>query len=258
MTCPCRWGGGRAGRRPTARPRREHGSCGTRRQAGSKGPKKVKEWKSPDEGQGRLAAIMLSPTFLVLLLVIGLPILAGHPAVLLHDRRSRRERLRRSRATSSSASRTTRRSSTGPTADRFWNAFYVTTFFTVVCVVIEVVIGVGDGADHEPRVQGPQPDPGQHPRPVGHPDRGLGRALEVDLQRQRRRQRRARQADPVVHRRHPGPDGRDHRGHLEDRAVHRPAGPRRPPGHPRGGLRGRQDRRLERLELRSCTSRCRW
>ncbi len=39
--------------------------------------KKVKEWKSPDEGQGRLAAFMLSPTFLVLLLVIGLPILAG-------------------------------------------------------------------------------------------------------------------------------------------------------------------------------------
>ena len=27
-------------------------------QAGTKGPKKVKEWKSPDEGQGKLAAIM--------------------------------------------------------------------------------------------------------------------------------------------------------------------------------------------------------
>ena len=46
-------------------------------QAGTKGPKKVKEWKSPDEGQGKLAAIMLSPTFLVLILVIGLPILLG-------------------------------------------------------------------------------------------------------------------------------------------------------------------------------------
>ena len=43
---------------------------------GSRG-KKTKEWKSPDEGQGRLAAIMLSPTFLVLVLVIGLPILLG-------------------------------------------------------------------------------------------------------------------------------------------------------------------------------------
>ena len=46
-------------------------------QAGSKGPKKVKEWKSPDEGQGKLAAIMLSPTMLVLVAVIGFPILAG-------------------------------------------------------------------------------------------------------------------------------------------------------------------------------------
>ena len=31
---------------------------------------------------------------------------------------------------------------TGDTGARFWNAFYNTTFFTVVCVVIEVVLGV--------------------------------------------------------------------------------------------------------------------
>ncbi len=109
--------------------------------AGSKRPKKVKEWKSPDEGQGRLAAIMLSPTMLVLLLVIGLPILAG---------------IRQSfyRAGGIDASgfvvegdhfvglKNYTAIFSGATADRFWNAFYVTTLFTVVCVVIEVIIGM--------------------------------------------------------------------------------------------------------------------
>ena len=109
--------------------------------AGSKSPKKVKEWKSPDEGQGRLAAIMLSPTFLVLLLVIGLPILAG---------------IRQSFYTSGGLDangfaiegdqfngiKNYTAIFSGESATRFWNAFYVTTFFTVVCVIIEVIIGV--------------------------------------------------------------------------------------------------------------------
>jgi len=110
-------------------------------QAGTKGPKKVKEWKSPDEGQGRLAAIMLSPTFLVLILVIGLPILLGirqsfyisggldaNGFVVEGDQFNG---LKNYTAIFHGAS-----------ADRFWNAFYVTNFFTVICVAIEVVIGV--------------------------------------------------------------------------------------------------------------------
>jgi multiple sugar transport system permease protein len=108
-------------------------------QAGKR-PKKVKEWKSPDEGQGRLAAIMLSPTLLVLLLVIGLPILAG---------------IRQSFYTSGGivngfvvpgdqwvGLKNYTAIFSGASATRFWNAFYVTTLFTVVCVVIEVIIGV--------------------------------------------------------------------------------------------------------------------
>lgn len=109
--------------------------------AGSKRPKKVKEWKSPDEGQGRLAAIMLSPTMLVLLLVIGLPILAG---------------IRQSFYTTGGIDasgfavegdqfnglKNYTAIFSGASATRFWNAFYVTTLFTVVCVIIEVVIGV--------------------------------------------------------------------------------------------------------------------
>lgn len=110
-------------------------------EAGSKRPKKVKEWKSPDEGQGRLAAIMLSPTMLVLLLVIGLPILLG---------------IRQSFYTSGGIDESGfvvegdqfvglqnyTAIFSGATADRFWNAFYVTTFFTFTCVIIETVIGV--------------------------------------------------------------------------------------------------------------------
>jgi multiple sugar transport system permease protein len=106
---------------------------------GSRG-KKTKEWKSPDEGQGRLAAIMLSPTFLVLILVIGLPILLG---------------IRQSFYTTGGLDaqgfaiegdqfngiKNYTAIFHGATADRFWNAFYVTTLFTVVCVVIETVIG---------------------------------------------------------------------------------------------------------------------
>jgi multiple sugar transport system permease protein len=111
-------------------------------QAGTNAPKKkVKEWKSPDEGQGKLAAIMLSPTMLVLLLVIGLPILAG---------------IRQSFFTTGGIDSSGfavegdqfagldnyKAVFSGATAHRFWNAFYVTTLFTVVCVVIEVIIGM--------------------------------------------------------------------------------------------------------------------
>ena len=109
--------------------------------AGAKGPKKVKEWKSPDEGQGKLAAVMLSPTMLVLLAVIGLPILAG---------------IRESFYTSGglNASGFVEEGEqfvgldnytaifSGAAGQAFWQAMYVTTMFTVVCVVIEVFIGV--------------------------------------------------------------------------------------------------------------------
>jgi multiple sugar transport system permease protein len=109
--------------------------------AGSKRPKKVKEWKAPDEGQGRLAGIMLSPTMLVLLLVIGLPVLVA---------------IRQSFYASGGIDesgfvvegdqfaglKNYTAIFTGSSADRFWNAFYVTTMFTVVCVVIEVFIGM--------------------------------------------------------------------------------------------------------------------
>jgi multiple sugar transport system permease protein len=94
------------------------------------------------EDQSRLAAGLMSPTFLVLLLVIGYPIVAG---------------IRQSLFTTSQEVDPSgfvvegeqfvgldnyTAIFSGEAGERFWNAFYNTTFFTVVCVAIEVVIGV--------------------------------------------------------------------------------------------------------------------
>ncbi len=110
-------------------------------QAGSRRPKKQKEWKSPDEGQGRLAAFMLSPTFLVLILVIGLPILIGIRQSFYSSGGLDADGFVTEGDQFAGLSNYTA-IFTGASADRFWNAFYITSFFTVVCVVIETVIGV--------------------------------------------------------------------------------------------------------------------
>lgn len=106
---------------------------------------KLKESKRPrrfNEGTARLAAVLLSPTLLVLALVVGYPIIAA---------------LRESLYTSGTkldANGFIVKGSTfvgldnytaifkGETGQRFWNAAYNTTFFTIVCVVLETVLGV--------------------------------------------------------------------------------------------------------------------
>jgi multiple sugar transport system permease protein len=106
---------------------------------------KLKEGKRPrryNEGTARLAAVLLSPTLLVLALVVLYPIIAA---------------LRESLYTSGTkldANGFIVKGSTfvgldnytaifkGDTGQRFWNAAYNTTFFTIVCVVLETVLGV--------------------------------------------------------------------------------------------------------------------
>jgi multiple sugar transport system permease protein len=106
---------------------------------------KLKERKRPrrfNEGTARLAAVLLSPTLLVLALVVLYPIIAA---------------LRESLYTSGTkldANGFIVKGSTfvgldnytaifkGETGQRFWNAAYNTTFFTIVCVVLETVLGV--------------------------------------------------------------------------------------------------------------------
>jgi multiple sugar transport system permease protein len=92
---------------------------------------------------GRLAAMLLSPTFIVLGLVVGYPVVAAL-----------RESLYRSGQDIDASGFVVQGDQfvglsnygeifSGPAAVRFWNAFGNTTFFTVVTVALEVVIGVG-------------------------------------------------------------------------------------------------------------------
>jgi multiple sugar transport system permease protein len=95
-----------------------------------------------NEGTGRLAAILLSPTLIVLALVVLYPILAAF-----------RESFYTS-GTKLDANGFIVKGSTfvgldnyaaifkGDTGHRFWTAFYNTTFFTITCVVLETVLGV--------------------------------------------------------------------------------------------------------------------
>ncbi len=103
--------------------------------------KKVRR-TSFNEGTGRLAALLLSPTLIVLLLVIGYPIISALRESLYSSGQridadgfiiegSQFVGLDNFAAIFS-----------GETGERFWNAFYNTTFFTVTCVVLETLLGI--------------------------------------------------------------------------------------------------------------------
>ncbi|HEY0695576.1 MAG TPA: sugar ABC transporter permease [Kribbella sp.] len=95
-----------------------------------------------NEGTGRLAAVLLSPTLLVLGLVVLFPIILAL-----------RESLYKAGGVDPATGFVNEGSTfvgldnytaifKGETGDRFWNAFYNTTFFTVTCVLLETVLGV--------------------------------------------------------------------------------------------------------------------
>lgn len=103
----------------------------------------VKRKRSEDiQHNGRLAAILLSPTFIVLGLVIAYPLIAA----------MRESLYRRGELLDESGFVIEGDTFVGAqnysdifqteVADRFWNAFYNTTMFTVISVAIEIVIGV--------------------------------------------------------------------------------------------------------------------
>ncbi|HET9141585.1 sugar ABC transporter permease [Actinophytocola sp.] len=108
------------------------------------GPAKSKKAaiKQSPQGSGKLAALLLSPTFFVLGLVIVYPLIAA----LRESLYQRGEGLDESGfvvegenfvgADNYSAV------FSGETGDRFWNAFGNTTWFTVISVLIEILIGV--------------------------------------------------------------------------------------------------------------------
>ncbi|MFG2007202.1 carbohydrate ABC transporter permease [Spirillospora sp. NPDC048911] len=98
--------------------------------------------KGDPQGSGRMAALMLSPTLLVLALVVGYPVLAGFRESLY----SRGQTLDADGFVVEGEKFVGVDNYTaifsGDRADAFWNAFFNTTFFTVTTVVLETVIGV--------------------------------------------------------------------------------------------------------------------
>ncbi len=99
--------------------------------------------KSSDfRNQGRLATYLLTPTMAVLGVVIGYPILAAiYQSLFTQGQGVDADGFVIQGDTFAGLDNYAAIFS-GDTGARFWNAFYNTTFFTVVCVVIEVIIGV--------------------------------------------------------------------------------------------------------------------
>lgn len=98
--------------------------------------------KPDPQKHGRLALMLLTPTFLVLALVIAYPLIAAV-----------RESLYRKQEGVDADGFVVEGENfvgvdnytaifSGETAERFWNAFFNTTFFTVVTLILEILIGV--------------------------------------------------------------------------------------------------------------------
>ncbi|MEV0801864.1 sugar ABC transporter permease [Kribbella sp. NPDC050281] len=104
--------------------------------------KTPKRRSSFNEGTGRLAALLLSPTMIVLILVVGLPILAALRESLYQSGQRIDESGFIVQGSEFVGLDNYTAIFSGETGQRFWNAFYNTTFFTVACVVIETILGV--------------------------------------------------------------------------------------------------------------------
>src|SRR5262245_5847996 len=104
-------------------------------------PRPVRRTKDV-QGTGRLAAVLLSPTLIVLALVVGYPVLAAFRESLFERGQGldadgfvvEGERFVGLKNYVSIFS--------GDAAGAFWGAFFNTTYFTVVTVVLETLIGV--------------------------------------------------------------------------------------------------------------------
>src|SRR4051794_18263627 len=98
--------------------------------------------KSSTEGNGRLAAMLLTPTMLVLLVVIGYPIIAAFRQSLYSQSQGVDANGFVIQGDQFVGLDNYSAIFTGEAAHAFWNAFWNTTFFTVVCVAVELFLGV--------------------------------------------------------------------------------------------------------------------
>jgi multiple sugar transport system permease protein len=92
--------------------------------------------------QGRLAAFLLTPTMAVLAIVIGYPILAAMYQSLFTQGQGVDADGFVIQGDQFAGLANYAAIFNGDSGARFWNAFYNTTFFTVICVVVEVILGV--------------------------------------------------------------------------------------------------------------------
>lgn len=104
--------------------------------------KKPKRQQRFDEGTGRLAAILLSPTLVVLALVVLFPIISALRESLFQSGQHLDANGFVVQGSQWVGLQNYADIFRGDTGHRFWNAFYNTTFFTVVCVVLETILGV--------------------------------------------------------------------------------------------------------------------
>ncbi|WBQ04224.1 carbohydrate ABC transporter permease [Kribbella sp. CA-293567] len=106
------------------------------------GSGKPKRQTSFNEGTGKLAAILLSPTLIVLALVVVYPIISAlRESLYTSGQKFDADGFVIEGSTFVGLENYTAIFS-GETGDRFWNAFYNTTFFTITCVALETVLGV--------------------------------------------------------------------------------------------------------------------
>lgn len=104
---------------------------------------KTRKHRSGDvQGSGHLAALLVSPTFLVLALVAGYPVIAA-----LRDSLYQRGQGLDSQGFVIQGDKFVGLKNytaifSGDSGTQFWNAFWNTTFFTVTTVAIETVLGV--------------------------------------------------------------------------------------------------------------------
>lgn len=118
--------------------------------AEDKTPHKQKK-NALSDGQGRLAGILLSPTLIVLIVVVGIPILMSlreslfrtsdgiNPETGMKDNSEQFVGLQNFTDIFAGEAQV---NGTFGTLDRFFNSFVNTTMFTVICVLLETVLGV--------------------------------------------------------------------------------------------------------------------
>jgi trehalose/maltose transport system permease protein len=98
--------------------------------------------KSDPQKHGRLAALLLTPTFVVLALVIAYPLISAIRESLYKKQEGLDENGFIIKGEKFVGIQNYTDMFTGETGTRFWNAFWNTTFFTVTTLALEIVIGV--------------------------------------------------------------------------------------------------------------------